>query len=477
MQEIPKKVETPQIFISHAWEDKELVRRLEAELTAIGAEVWVDYSRVRGGENLPEHISKALGWCNVLLLIWSESASKSAWVKREWTTVMFLDKIIIPCLMQNTPLPEILVSTAYVDFRNFNEGMTHLLEALRFTQSSAKKEIKNEEKTSIKQITAHSKKREAIFKINRNQIKKIAIFLSIIAVFASVFLLQRKIETQKSAMVDYLFLEANKLYVEKSFDKTVEILKQLLSIDPQHQQAKKIITAIEKHFQTVADSAYSNQQYWTAIANYQKAYDINRKDDIKEKVSQTQASKDSVRSLRLRSTGTTLLEHEIKAMLIKFNFYDSRWNAIAKGSRHVYEKIEGNGQKMVIDHTTGLTWQRSGSEKPVNYEQAKAYTNDLNEQNFGGYNDWRLPTLEEAISLVISKAETRHPKIDPDLLNGFQNIYIHSAFDRKQAWIWTEDKGKANMAWIAVFTIAICSQGDINKPIKAIYVRAVRSGH
>ncbi|MDZ7302682.1 MAG: toll/interleukin-1 receptor domain-containing protein [candidate division KSB1 bacterium] len=64
------KTDTPRIFISHAWEDKPLVRRLEQELKSAGAEVWVDHAGICGGDNLPERISKALNWCNTLLLIY-----------------------------------------------------------------------------------------------------------------------------------------------------------------------------------------------------------------------------------------------------------------------------------------------------------------------------------------------------------------------------------------------------------------------
>jgi hypothetical protein len=39
------KIEPPRIFISHAWEDKTLVRRLEKALADAGAEVWVDHAR------------------------------------------------------------------------------------------------------------------------------------------------------------------------------------------------------------------------------------------------------------------------------------------------------------------------------------------------------------------------------------------------------------------------------------------------
>ena len=50
----------PKIFISHSWDNKPLVRRLEAEIKAAGAEVWVDHAGVRGGDNLPKEISAAL---------------------------------------------------------------------------------------------------------------------------------------------------------------------------------------------------------------------------------------------------------------------------------------------------------------------------------------------------------------------------------------------------------------------------------
>jgi len=54
------QIDKPGIFISHAWEDKALVKRLETELKVAGTEVWVDYTAIRGGDNLPERMSNAL---------------------------------------------------------------------------------------------------------------------------------------------------------------------------------------------------------------------------------------------------------------------------------------------------------------------------------------------------------------------------------------------------------------------------------
>jgi hypothetical protein len=127
---------TPRIFISSTWEDKALARRLEAELMAAGAEVWSDQSGIRLGESFPKQINAALEWCNVLLLIWSEAASKSHWVNLEWESAIHLQKRIIPCLLDNSPLPLILTRFVYMDFRNIDQGITQLLHALKISRQS-----------------------------------------------------------------------------------------------------------------------------------------------------------------------------------------------------------------------------------------------------------------------------------------------------------------------------------------------------
>lgn len=127
---------TPRIFISSTWEDKALARRLEAELMAAGAEVWSDQSGIRLGESFPKQITAALEWCNVLLLIWSEAASKSHWVELEWVNAIARGKAIIPCLLGTVPLPAILAHLGYVDFRNVDHGIAELLHALKLARQS-----------------------------------------------------------------------------------------------------------------------------------------------------------------------------------------------------------------------------------------------------------------------------------------------------------------------------------------------------
>ncbi len=94
------------------------------------------------------------------------------------------------------------------------------------------------------------------------------------------------------------------------------------------------------------------------------------------------------------------------------------------------------------------------------YENAKAYVTQLNKEGFAGFSDWRLPTLEEAMSLT-----------EPKKLNG--DLYIDSEFDKTQRWIWTADTYSAGRTWIVYFTYGFCDHYDVGDDS---YVRAVRSG-
>ncbi len=63
----------------------------------------------------------------------------------------------------------------------------------------------------------------------------------------------------------------------------------------------------------------------------------------------------------------------------------------------------------VHDNLTGLTWQQStntdgdsdiDADDKFTWSAAQNYPTTLNSQNFGGYHDWRLPTIKELYSLI-----------------------------------------------------------------------------
>ena len=129
---------------------------------------------------------------------------------------------------------------------------------------------------------------------------------------------------------------------------------------------------------------------------------------------------------------------------------------------HQYDLKSIKADKVVIDHTTGLMWHQSGSEKYMNWKLAKRWVARLNEKGYAGFKDWRLPTVEEAISLL-----------EPDKKN--DNLYIDHAFDIKQQWIWTGDKMSGlEAAWVVAFYdsnvcwYAFTSRYHYVRPVRAI---------
>lgn len=56
-----------------------------------------------------------------------------------------------------------------------------------------------------------------------------------------------------------------------------------------------------------------------------------------------------------------------------------------------------NKDGTVTDLSTGLMWQKSDSERGLNWQEALSYSENL---NFGGHRDWRLPNAKELHSIV-----------------------------------------------------------------------------
>ncbi|GJQ60842.1 MAG: DUF1566 domain-containing protein [Candidatus Scalindua sp. AMX11] len=124
--------------------------------------------------------------------------------------------------------------------------------------------------------------------------------------------------------------------------------------------------------------------------------------------------------------------------------------------RHSYEAKSENGVDVVVDHATGLMWIQSGSDNYMKWHAAKELVKNLNSMNYAGYSDWRLPTLDEAVSLL-----------EPTKSNA---LYIDPVFDGEQWGIWSCDKHVSGEAWSVYFSL-----GNVRWRYKNRYVRPVRS--
>ncbi len=162
--------------------------------------------------------------------------------------------------------------------------------------------------------------------------------------------------------------------------------------------------------------------------------------------------------INLRSSYRDLTYDQVKALLKKYNFFDQHRNKTGDLSNYYELKII-RGDEVVKEHATGLMWHQSGSEKNMKWDEAKKWVNDLNRIGYAGYYDWRLPTVEEAASLLESS-------INDDYL------YIDPVFNEKQRFIWTGDSYGSRGAWDVNFSTGgvIWRFTDLN-----LYVRPVRS--
>ncbi len=98
------------------------------------------------------------------------------------------------------------------------------------------------------------------------------------------------------------------------------------------------------------------------------------------------------------------------------------------------------GDGTILDSKSGLMWMKQDywqtEGKWVNWYTANEYVQRMNNKNFAGYSDWRLPTPEEATTLY----ERRKRNVDKD----GDKIYLDRMFPAGAGWsTWTNQEKKA----------------------------------
>jgi hypothetical protein len=112
-----------------------------------------------------------------------------------------------------------------------------------------------------------------------------------------------------------------------------------------------------------------------------------------------------------------LSDEQVEEIIKRWNFYDSKINPAGSFGKHLCD----GGPHTVIDQRTGLMWQRGGLDI-ASLRTMNKMIEKLNEEGFADHHDWRLPTLEEAMSLL-----------EPE--RNDKGIYLNSNFSREQPFI------------------------------------------
>ncbi|PWU10306.1 MAG: hypothetical protein C5B51_04495, partial [Terriglobia bacterium] len=128
---------------------------------------------------------------------------------------------------------------------------------------------------------------------------------------------------------------------------------------------------------------------------------------------------------------------------------------------------------LVADHATGLMWQKDGSGEVMTLEETAAYTQKLNQDKYAGFDDWRLPTLEEGMSLMTNPAAgvADEVRVGAEIRKGV--MHLDPVFESGPApFIWTCDTASPDRGWAIYYWDGMCTT---ESPAFNAYVRAVRS--
>ncbi len=111
-------------------------------------------------------------------------------------------------------------------------------------------------------------------------------------------------------------------------------------------------------------------------------------------------------------------------------------------------RFEKKSSKIIIDESTHLAWQQSGSSLPVNFNDAHTFIEQLNMLKPGGYSHWRLPTVNEILSVLTPPPPG-------------EDFCFDSPFSAVQKWIWTGDTRSRRAAWVVDMEMGFVTSSDI----------------
>lgn len=128
----------------------------------------------------------------------------------------------------------------------------------------------------------------------------------------------------------------------------------------------------------------------------------------------------AVSQVTLPGEPAEMTEEEVIALIAGANLYDGERNP---GGSFTSSLVDNQDGLTVSDLATGLMWQREGLDIMSN-RMLRQEVERLNRERFAGHGDWRLPSLAEALSLMLP-AKNRHGQ------------HLHPCFSPRQPFIFT----------------------------------------
>ncbi len=406
-----------QVFICHAKEDEALVTQLYADLKQAGANPWIACKDILPGERWKQAIKKAMKQSSYFIMILSEqSVSKTGYVQKElkealdWLDHMPSSKIFLipvridPCKPEDERLQEIHWVDLFPFEEKYYDGLERILKVIRL-----RREVSPAPEQAPLQLSSGPEHQTS----GHQPVQQTP-----------------PVHIQPTESSEPEHLKSSPPQTSPSGDGE--------NIRPISQAIKNLLRG-----QTVKVLLIGMIGMFVIIGVLRRDAPIR---------------------LLIRSKPGTFSLNEIEEMVREKGFREYRWNPDGDFP-NAFVRQTLNGDAVVIDRAAGLMWQQSGSSSRLSPKQAQQYIEELNQQKFAGYSDWRLPTIEELASLIEPKKQSN-------------DLYLNPFFDKKQSGCWSADRrsgsGSPSVAWSVHFP-----NGNVGgyRPADTLYVRAVRFWH
>ena len=128
----------------------------------------------------------------------------------------------------------------------------------------------------------------------------------------------------------------------------------------------------------------------------------------------------------------TIINQNAKVALTKSkNLLDIASKILVKNKTKINLIVENT--KVWHDPVSDLVWQVNLNGKRFTYEETFSYAQELNQEKYGGYDNWRVPTINELKTLISKEKYT--------CKNGYEYFIVKPLLETMEnvdcSWWWT----------------------------------------
>ncbi|XCN72416.1 MAG: DUF1566 domain-containing protein [Candidatus Electrothrix aestuarii] len=153
-------------------------------------------------------------------------------------------------------------------------------------------------------------------------------------------------------------------------------------------------------------------------------------EDMGEPLPSAESSSFTGEKIILPSEPRAVTEEQVESLIRDGNFYDVRLNPQGNFANAL---TDSGDELTVLDQGTGLLWQRAGIDL-CSIRTMKTRIEELNSAGFAGFHDWRMPSPEEAMSLMEPTANAK-------------GMHLHPCFSKEQPFIFTNARRTPTGYW------------------------------